>query len=465
VVGVTRRTKLLCVATVVCGLMGALVNPAQAHSSGSSSAQSLLKGSRLVKQHGWLLVHVQGTPYQIGYQRGYLTAKLTSYWLRAYLGPKGSQGRRMARLIAQRTVWNKIPAEYQAELRGTAAALKAKGYTWDLWDVVAANDWADQGVYGPESIAAIGFHCSAFIATGQATADHRIVMGHDTWSTYDQDFVYNIIFDVHPQKGYAFRYQGAGGAIWSGEDWYVNKAGLMVCETSLDDPVGNPKGIPVFVRVRKAVQYASTIDGFLRLLLRGNNGGYPNQWLVGDAKTGEIASLQLGCWAYNLSRTRNGFFGSSNYAFGSNFRREAQSSSPDPAESGYARYVRWGQLRKQQWGTVDVAVSKAMLTDHYDTYYHKIAPSQRTICGHGEVDPTDGWPEGAYDGKVTTAAMVLNGMQMWARWGHPCGTPFDAALFMKNNPQWVQQSDAFAVEGLKLFQAGTPTPWSLVTGF
>ena len=27
-------------------------------------------------------------------------------------------------------------------------------------------------------------------------------------------------------------------------------------------------------------------------------------------------------------------------------------------------------------------------------------------------------------------------LAFWARWGHPCGRPFDAQAFMKRHPQW-----------------------------
>ena len=53
-------------------------------------------------------------------------------------------------------------------------------------------------------------------------------------------------------------------------------------------------GIPEFVRARKAMQYAESVDDFARMMKDGNNGGYANSWLVGDRKTNEIARLELG---------------------------------------------------------------------------------------------------------------------------------------------------------------------------
>ena len=483
------RIRFFCLAVVACALLAALPTPALAAATRAASATDLLAGSKVVTQDGWLLVHLAGTPYQIGYQRGYLTPQLADYWIRSYLGPAGSGYRQEAREIAKTYVWPLIPTEYRQELKGEAAGLQAavqaqgvalddvaglreQGYAADLWDLVAANDWADQEVYAARAkpgaktalagIATTG-RCSAFIATGDATTDGQIVMGHNTWCPYDEDFMYNVIYDVHPQKGHAFRYQGTAGAIWSGEDWYVNDAGLMVCETSLTDAASDPTGSPVFIRIRRAVQYAGGIDGFLKVMLARNNGAYPNEWLVGDAKTGEIASLQLGCKVYDLARTHNGFFTSSNYAWGADFQQEAGRSKPLLKSYNYARYVRWGQLKDHYYGRVDAEVGEALLSDTYDVYLQRDYPSSRTICGEWEKETIgQAWPEGAYDGKVTTSGMVLHGMKMWARWGHPNGDPFDARAFMAANQWWVSTHDDFAMLGLTIFDSATPQPWSLV---
>ena len=434
-----------------------------AASIADASRRSLLSGSSSRMQGGWLLVHLEGAPYQIGYQRGYLTAHAAGLWLRTVLGPRGSSYRQRSRAIARSRVWPKIPLEYQLELRGTAAGMRARGVQADLWDVVAANQWADQAVYAAGAGRSTTGRCSAFIATGTATADGQIVMGHDTWTSYDRGSVENVLYDVHPAKGHAFRYQGCGGANWSGEDWYVNAAGLMVCETSLHDAVADPRGLPVFVRARQAVQYAATIDAFLKIMLRRNNGAYPNEWLVGDAKTGEIAALQLGCRAHDLRRTRNGFYGSSNYATGAAFLRESGVPTPATSAPSRARHIRWGQLARKWHGKVDAAVGKALLADHYDTFLKRAVASSRTICGHFEADAAS--PYGAIDAKVTTSAMVLDGMAMWARWGHPCGTAFDAARWLAGHAWWANAHGAFAVAGLKRFSSGTPNPWTLVKGF
>ncbi len=422
--------------------------------------QDLLDGSYAYEQDGWLIVHLEGSPYQIGYQNGYLTAEKANYWLLSYLG--GQEDRQIAREIAQEFVWDKIPAEYRKQLEGIEASLQARGYDWDIWDVVACNQWADQDAFQssqkePEEPEG----CSAFIATGDATTTGEIVIGHNTWYPYEKDFMYNVIYDVRPENGYGYRYQSAGGSIWSGQEWYMNEAGLVITLTSIGWQPMDPEGNLHFTTRLHAIQYCDGIDGWIETVTEKNNGGGQAECLIGDTKTGEIASLQLLTTDWEFHRTFNGFFGSSNYLWSESLRELTGAGDPDPANRGYARYIRWGQLEDEYYGKIDVEVGKLMLSDHYDTYLGIEAPSSRTICGHGEAETVTGaTTSGAYDCKVTSSTLALDGMSTWARWGHPCGTPFDADAFLEANPEWAQEHGEQAVEFLHLYKQ--PNPWTFI---
>ena len=88
----------------------------------------------------------------------------------------------------------------------------------------------------------------------------------------------------------------------------------MITETTISGFSGfDPNGIPEFVRARKAMQYAASIDDFARIMKEGNNGGYANNWLIADRKTNEVASLELGLKNVTLQRTKDGFFVGSNF--------------------------------------------------------------------------------------------------------------------------------------------------------
>ncbi|GAH33264.1 unnamed protein product, partial [marine sediment metagenome] len=140
--------------------------------------------------------------------------------------------------------------------------------------------------------------------------------------------------------------------------------------------------------------------------------------------TGEILSLMLGCYAWDIHRTFNGFYPSCNYSWYDNYRTEAELPvpAPDPPEGRNSdRAIRWLELVDEYYGEVDVEVGKLMLADDI-------------ISGYG---PTE--RGGGYDGKVTSTDMVLDGsMSMWARWGNAAGKIFDLEAFVEGrSEEWI----------------------------
>ena len=464
-----KLISLIVISVMLCLVFTVVTSVSVAYSMKSSDKscaehglyRGLLKGAYRVEKNGWIFVHLEGSPFQIGFQHGYLladnlntswSAAIHVYWSEEEFGDWWYVARDIARIY----VWPKIPGEYRAEIEGIVAGLRAAGYyNWDKWDIVAFNAWADIDAYWDAYFERVRPHsgniplprmfhrekgCSAFIATGSATKNGEIVMAHNTWAGYAGDSYWNVIFHIKPKKGYEILYQSTGGCIWSGQDWYINSAGLMVCETTLPGMyVYNIDGIPIFVRIRYAMQYTDNIDDFVEVMTYNGNGAYANEWLIGDAKTGEICSLQLGCYHWDVYRTFDGFIGSCNYPKGEGVRQETVYDWTDPTTSGYCRYQRWLQLSEMYYGQIDVELAKVMIADHYDVLTGEYKPSRRTICGHGEDSPPSYYPSGAYDGKVTSSSLVLENMGMWGRWGHPCGTPFYADEFLEEHPEYSWQ--------------------------
>src|SRR5205085_10045354 len=123
----------------------------------------------------------------------------------------------------------------------------------DLLDIAALNCWMEldtldsalealptglEGVKFPKRQAratppASGDHCSAFVATGPATADGKIVFGHITMSSLYPSLYSNVWIDIKPSKGHRVLMQTYPGGIQSGFDYYMNDAGLLVAETTL----------------------------------------------------------------------------------------------------------------------------------------------------------------------------------------------------------------------------------------
>jgi hypothetical protein len=232
---------------------------------------------------------------------------------------------------------------------------------------------------------------------------------------------------------------GFPGLIHSADDFGVNSAGIMITETTISHFSGyDPNGIPEFIRARKAMQYAASIDDFTRIMKAGNNGGYANTWLVADRKTNEIASLELGLKNVTLLRKSDGYFVGSNFPSNPKLvKEETNFNVKDMANSANARHVRWEQLMAQYKGKIDVAAAERFLADHYDTFEKKEDADERTLCGHIDLSPRGSPPwqppygaAGAVQNKVTDATMAER-MSFTAAAGHACGLSFKAAEYLR----------------------------------
>ena len=69
--------------------------------------------------------------------------------------------------------------------------------------------------------------CSAIIATGNQTADGKIVVCHTAWDDYLPGQRMNMIIDMKPEKGNRVIMDSMPGLIHSLTDFYVNSAGLI----------------------------------------------------------------------------------------------------------------------------------------------------------------------------------------------------------------------------------------------
>jgi hypothetical protein len=430
----------------------------------SSSDPRLAKAFRKPDLNGWIFVHLEGTPADIGFQHGYLLApEIEDAHKVIVLGLTHDSRKPYSffRNAAEKMVWPRVEPQYREELKGITEGLKARGVSLDLWDVVAMNawlelspyytDWYDKQHQLSQLRRPVPEHCSAFVAVGSYTRDGKVVIAHNNWTEYKDGSRWNIIFDIAPSEGYRILMDGMPGLIHSGDDYGVNSTGLAITETTIGHFNGfDPQGIPEFERARKAMQYAANIDDFARIMQEGNNGGYANAWLIADSRNNEIANLELGLKHVTLQRTHDGYFVGSNFPANPELIRDEASDYPvtDMSISANARHVRWEQLMAENRGKIDVAAAQRFLADHYDTFAHETQPSERTLCGHVDLStrgsrpwqPAFG-PAGTVQNKAADARLVAE-MSFTAAMGHADGIDFKAAEHLKEHPEFAWQKNA-----------------------
>jgi hypothetical protein len=455
---------ILCVAILLFG--------AQASGwSDEALAQQVPQGCFLSEKAGFTLMHLEGDPATIGRNHGSMLSEKIERGMAAYahcsmdwFGLSWAQCR-----INAPSYWPKVPSEYQQEIQGIASGAASMGVVnpdgatvdwidilaynavWDIWWRVSPPGNKFWWLPG-KGEQVMPHHCSGFVSTGSWTADGGFVLAQSLWMPYFLPPAQAVWCDLVPRQGNRIFMQLTAGMIWSGTEYYVNSAGIVAAETTLGVGAHQPGGTASFVRVRKAVQYAGSIDEFRDIMLQDTNGAYCSDYLLADAKTNEAAVLELGGRTWALARTMDGFLPSCNYPWDPAVA--AEMGEPQGAAHGcWPRWMRLLDLAAQERGNITVEFGKMALGDHFDVSVGYERPGSFSLCGHGE-NTTRGYPHGSQDAKVTNRTMAAR-MQVWARFGHSCGRSFLV------EEQQVLHPD-YAFDDLRDMIAG---PWSTFGAF
>ncbi len=377
-----------------------------------------LPGTRR-EEAGWVYLKLAGSPRHIGKEYGRLAkVEIQDAHAALKLSLKENTGKDWSwfRDTSKAIYWDKIDKEYQEELAGQAEGLTQAGFKADTWDVLAFNSYIEtEGYYIPslQNKPSNKEACSAFVSTGSATKDGKVVMGHNLWWDYRMGQRFNFILDVTPAKGNRFVMDALAGFIHSGSDFAINSAGILITETTISGFAGfDTKGIPEFMRMRKATQYANSLDEFAAIMKKGNNGGYANTWLLADTKTNEIGKLELGLKNVIFATATDGSFVGSNFPENPKLIAEEIPGgwdSGDLANGCERRRARWKTLLRENDGQVTDEKAKAFLADTYDEVLKKNVASGGVLCGKGPLS-------GAINSKVVTADLAGK-MSFWARMG------------------------------------------------
>ena len=433
--------------------------------------------------NGWVYIHIQGKPFERGFAHGYLLAKEIAEALRIIKfslydthGLKMEFFEEVANYLFKHIIDDDFN-EILEEIEGITKGANARGANVNLSQILLLNNYSSleyalpklkayienipelKKKYGPllhklpSATNLIGGNtketCSAFMAVGDYTKDGKVVCAHNTFENFWDGQLVNIVIDIKPEKGNRILYQAYPGSVWSQTDFFVTSNGFIGTETTIGGFINYTPNHPIGYRMRKCMQYANTLDDYVKMLTDRNSGDYANSWLIADVNKNEIMRIELGLEFVNVERKKNGYFIGFNAPYDARIRNLEciNTGFDDVRRHQGARKVRLEQLMEQNKGKLDIPTAQLIIGDHFDIYLDRTNPCSRTCCSHYELDdrafmsqadrPLPFQPRGAVDG-ICCSTELAKKMGFSARWGSSCGFPFDVKKFIERNRQWAR---------------------------
>lgn len=236
------------------------------------------EGGTRQRMNGYLVLHLRGTPAQMGRQHGLLLGSYVQRMIRdLILEGEADTPEEHARLRSGALVMDKyLEPEFRAELRALAEtaevdygdlvlaqlfgdvqrALPRRSYSSTSWD-------APSSTYSPsddEPETDPWMQCTSFAVFGPATATGECIVGRnmDFWDQGVSSWG-AVLIHYKPDRGIPFVTTSWAGIVngWTA----MNAKGIVTANnTSFDGESDSLEGLSTCFMVRKVAQYASTVE-------------------------------------------------------------------------------------------------------------------------------------------------------------------------------------------------------------
>ena len=231
--------------------------------------------------NGLLVLHVKGSPYDMGYQNGFLLKNgiqaLIQYEIQKMIG----MGYSYDYLIkCAQAMEPHIPQEYIEEMHGLA-----DGASMNYTNVLIMQTIGDVKYYGPGWTG-----CSGFVVFGNATVDGHVYHGRSLDSTLNSVQPIGLITVYEPENGTAFVNVGIPGSIGVGTG--MNTEGITVEVNISSSSNKTLDGMPFCFMLRKVLQYSNNLTQAIAIICQANRTDGFNI-VLGDGKNLNAAAVEI----------------------------------------------------------------------------------------------------------------------------------------------------------------------------
>jgi hypothetical protein len=267
---------------------------------------------------GKKLLHVEGSPYDMGYAVGYyfpdevIRNCSNEYYIAVCRDLMGDWVSVVGNIdiVVNAVKWSvlqltrvhrkNIPPEYIEEMNGIVDGVRAvrPNAKFSFGDVLLLNMAVDtvisiidrlKGIYG-DRLSASHF-CHGFVATGNATADGHTLMGRHFMFPHEVFSETAMLIEYVPDRGYPFVSITPPGYV--GVTAAMNGRGMGIGMDMLHsrDSDYTKVGMGRLLLARKVIQYSESINGALTMI-KASGFGVPNIYIIGDGN-GDGAVVEM----------------------------------------------------------------------------------------------------------------------------------------------------------------------------
>jgi hypothetical protein len=241
--------------------------------------------------NGYRVLHLKGTPYEMGYQQGALLRDDIREGVHYLFDVKGKElkieFRGMKLLDPKRVISGiaaqqkkHVPARFFEEMRGVA-----DGAGMDVQDIIVAN-------FIPEL-----FHCSGFALSGSATKDGTLYHGRILDYGCDWRLQEHAVLTIAEPTGKIpfvnVTYAGFVGSVTG-----MNAAKISIGEMG-GKGLGHWDGVPMSLLLRLALEEAGTLDQAVAIF-RDHPRTCEYYFVIADGKTGKGVGMEASWNVFSL---------------------------------------------------------------------------------------------------------------------------------------------------------------------
>jgi isopenicillin-N N-acyltransferase-like protein len=315
---------------------------------------------------GLLVLHVKGSPYEMGYQMGFLLKDSIQAHIQYQIQEIIDMGYSYEYLVyCAQAMEPHIPQEYIEEMQGLADGA-SMNYTYVLLEQAAVDIF----FYGPGWTG-----CSGFVVFENATRDGHLYHGRsvDGVVSLPPEWMIDLITVYEPENGNAFvnvHWNRSVGPI--GVFTGMNKEGITVGMKASWSSDKTLDGMPLFFMLREVLQYSNNLTQAINIINQTDRTIGQNI-VLGDGKNLNACVVEISAhyckvfWAGDPAEDIEPHYSIPNSVRRTNHYVDpelaaTQRSSYDPRETSWiadswARYEKLSELIEDNYGNIDADMS------------------------------------------------------------------------------------------------------------